>query len=66
MTKWDKIFAASSVVFLLGVVVFLLGEHFVPGMVRVTLPAGALVMGISGIIAGVAGIVIVLTPPVRT
>ena len=66
MTKWDKIFTVSSVVFLAGVCVFLLGEHLVPGWSQVTVPVGALVMGLSGIGAGVAGIAMLLAPRVRT
>ena len=66
MTKWDKIFTVSSVVFLAGVCVFLLGEYLVPGWSQVTVPVGALVMGLSGIGAGVAGIVMLLAPRVRT
>jgi len=66
MTKWDKIFTASSLFFLVGVCVFLLGEHLVPHWSQVTIPVGALVMGLSGIGAGVAGVVMLLARPART
>ena len=66
MTRWDKIFTVSSLVFLAGVFVFLLGEHLLPDWSRVTVPVGALVMGLSGIGAGVAGIATLLRTTART
>lgn len=61
MTRWDKIFIASSLVFLFGVIVFLLGEHLIPGWSQVTVPFGGLLMGMSGVSAGVSGIILILS-----
>ena len=60
MNKWDKIFTASLIVFLIGVIVFLLGEHVIPDWWRTTLLVGAALMSLSGIAAGVSGIVLIL------
>ena len=66
MTKWDKIFLASLIVFLWGTIVFLIGEHLLPGWSQVTLPMGGLLMSASGFVAAISGIALILTTKVRT
>ena len=56
----QRIFAASSIFFLIGTLVFLIGSFFLPDWSRVTLPAGMLTMSVSGIVLGIAGAVLIL------
>ena len=62
---WNRIFIASNPVFFLGIFIALLGEHLLPSLAPVTLPAGALVAGIAGMVAAVSGIVLIMTPDER-
>ena len=56
----DRIFAASSILFLIGTLVFLIGLFMLPDWSAVTLPAGMLTMSVSGIVLGIAGAVLIL------
>ena len=58
---WYRAFIASNPVFLLGIFVALLGEHLLPGLSSYTLPAGALLSGMAGLVAAVSGIALILT-----
>ena len=62
---WNRIFIASNPVFFLGIFIFFLGEHLLPGLASVTLPAGALLSGSAGLVAAVSGIVLILAPDDR-
>ena len=62
---WNRIFLAAMIVFLFGTVAFLLGEHLLPGWKAVTLPVGALTMGVSGIIAAISGSALILADDAR-
>ena len=66
MSKWDKIFLASLIVFLWGTIVFLLGEHLMPRWSQVTLPMGGLLMSASGFAVSISGIALILATKVRT
>ena len=57
---WDKIFKTSQVVFLAGMLSFLLGEFLAPGWSPVTIPVGAALAGSGGIAAVVSGIALIL------
>ena len=59
---WHRIYLASNIVFLWGILVFFLGEHLVPGWGPVTLPVGGIVAGLAGIAAGVSGSVLIFKP----
>ena len=63
---WHRIYLASNIVFLCGILVFFLGEHLVPGWGPVTLPVGGIVAGLAGIAAGVSGSVLIFKPDAAT
>ena len=56
---WYRAFIASNVVFLLGIFAVFLGDHLLPVLAPFTLPAGALLAGISGIVFAVSGIALI-------
>lgn len=56
----ERIFTLSSVLFLIGITLFLLGRFLMPNWSQVTLPAGMLTMGISGCAMGVSGVFLIL------
>ncbi len=56
----DRIFAASSIFFLIGTLVFLIGLFLLPDRPPVALPVGLLTMGVAGVVMGVAGVVLIL------
>ena len=58
---WNLIFAGSLIAYVIGLFVFLLGEHLVPGWSPVTLPLGAAVAGLSGLAVAVSGIAVILS-----
>lgn len=62
---WNRIFLAAMIVFLFGTIAFLLGEHILPGWKPVTFPVGAMLMGVSGIIAAISGSVMILSDDAR-
>lgn len=62
---WNRIFLAAMIVFLFGTIAFLLGEHIAPSWKSVTFPVGAILMGISTIIAAISGSALILTADAR-
>ncbi len=66
MTKWDKIFTAALMIFASGMLSFVVGEYLMPGWAPVTIWVGSTLAGIGGLVTGVAGIFLLLTPGART
>lgn len=62
---WYRAFIASNIVFFLGIFVFLMGEHLLPDLGHFTLPAGALLSGMSGLVGAVSGIALIVAPDDR-
>ena len=62
---WNRIFLAAMIVFLMGTMAFLLGEHILPGWKAVTFPVGATLMGVSGIVAAISGSVLIMADDAR-
>ena len=61
-----RVFIASSVAaFFLGIFVFLMGVHLLPGLAPVILPVSALLAGVAGVVSAVSGIALVWSPGVR-
>ena len=60
---WDRIFLASVVSYLIGMMALLTGEYLLPGLSPVTLPVGGSLVGLGGIVAVVSGIVLILATP---
>ena len=62
---WYRVFITANIVFFFGIFVFLMGEHLLPDLGQFTLPVGALVSGMSGLVGAVSGIALILTPDER-
>lgn len=61
-----RVFMASSVAtFFLGIFVFLLGMHLLPGLAPAILPVVALVTGVTGLVTAVSGLMLVWGHGVR-
>ena len=56
---WYRAFIASNVVFLFGIFAVFLGDRLLPVLAPFTLPAGALLAGVSGIVFAVSGIALI-------
>ena len=63
---WIPIFAASLIVYAIGMFVFLMGEYLLPAWSPVTLPLGGAVAGISGLAVAVSGIIVIVNTLKRT
>ena len=58
-----RVFIASNVAtFFLGIFVFLMASHLLPGFAPVVLGVSALLAGFVGIVAGVSGIALIWSP----
>ena len=61
-----RIFMTSGVAtFFLGVFVFFLGMHWLPGLAPITLPIAALLAGTVGLVNAVSGLKLIWTPDAR-
>lgn len=56
---WYRVFIASNIVFLFGIFAVFLGDYLVPALAPFTLPAGALLAGVSGIVFAISGIALI-------
>lgn len=61
-----RIFMASGVAtFFLGVLVFLMGMHWLPGLAPITLPVAALLAGAVGLVNAVSGLKLIWASDAR-
>ena len=60
---WDRVFLASVVAYLIGMMALLTGEYLLPALSPVTLPVGGSLVGLGAVAAVVSGIILILATP---
>ena len=58
---WHTMFVGSLVAFVVGMLIFALGEYVISSWSNITLPVGAAIAGLSGLVTGVSGIAVIIS-----